>query len=127
MKKLLILILLMTFPMLTSAKEVKLSCNIHNSDEGQQKIEIHSFDESAGTVDGHKVEKTCVEKADPTSIQCRYYMISDSEFGFGEIFGNGDVWGTEISRIDGTFKEFRAHYSKYRGFEGTCVPFKQAF
>lgn len=130
MKKILPMILLLSFSLPAMAAEVLLKCDA-TTENGKTYSRIVGFDEAAGTVtveqnkytvnthhhSGHKIlniENFWVAyHINRTGFGGAFYQIKEGE----DSARVGDAW--EVSRMDGS-------YSSDAG-RGKCVPFKQAF
>lgn len=123
MKKILPMILVLAFSLPVFAKEVKLSCTTHKVGSSETSIMTISFDEAAGTVNGHKTGKTCGKSDCSEFVQ---FIISESDFGHIQLSSDNGVDSTVVSRVDGSI-EIKSSKFKNNNQVGTCIPFKQAF
>lgn len=130
MKKILPMILLLSFSLPSMAAEILLKCDV-TTENGKTYSRIVGFDEAAGTVTveqnkytvnthHHKGRKILnIENywnayhINRTGFGGAFYQIKEGEDRARE----GDAW--EVSRMDGSYSS--------GGDRGKCVPFKQAF
>ena len=119
MKKILPMILLLSFSLPALAAEVILKCSLADG-----RSEIWGFDEANGTVTAFAKKTSVNEECGKSISYCNKYFITPEEFGMRRFLSGVDSGNIlKISRMDG-------EYSWQHGTEiekGKCAPFKQAF
>ena len=110
MKKILPMILLLSFSLPAMSAEVKLNCTITEAFKDKLTYNIvHTVDSVKGTIDGHKDSDGG-------------YSFSDTSMGYMDR-DKGDFF--DINRVDGTYRGTSTSLSQ--NFSGHCEVLKQAF
>lgn len=125
MKKILPMILLLSFSLPALSQTVLLKCNYTDSD-GTKGSRAMGFDEVAGTVIEDDITYPINTKTmsgwKQSADKSKYwtiFFISKSAFGYTR-YANDEIYtSASISRMDGEYTQSSRH--------GICVPFKQAF
>ena len=132
MKKLMVMILLLTITLPAFAKEIRVTCDVDYGLAGHSVL-IYGFNEAAGTV--------TVPNGDlqPVSLSIKHkntraendntneYFINDGAFGYISYYHGEPREKVTISRIDGKWTELSLKHQSLDVPSGTCVRFKQAF
>lgn len=137
MKKIFVMLCMMTIALPVAAQEVKLKCNFSNGE-----VQIWGFDEANGyVIDGRKdwgwQEENIRTGENKFSIKIEHengngvktlYFITPNEFGLRSISEDKTTRSVNISRMDGEItRGGELEYDYSRPKKGSCVLFKQAF
>jgi hypothetical protein len=122
MKKIIPMILLLSFSMPAMATEVKLRCTTVDGSN----LSIN-YDEEAKTVNGWEPKAESVCTSDPG--KCRRSNIADATIWIETYEGGKVKVHQEVDRMSGAYRhiEWNSDGTQQGVWTGTCVKFKQAF